>query len=631
MRSSLIPTVFPAVAAALVAGPLASDTQAQTRNYDIEWMRGQGTTISGDVAADQVGDVLAVAGDMNNDGFDDLVLTAWRRENAGLINTGRAWIVYGGAGFPGSTIGVSDVGVTEILPDTTQDSGFSGPQLGLSASTAGDINNDGFDDVIIGSPRSDPNGTDSGIAYVIYGAASMPATIDLETLGSAGVAIQGANGGDLAGQSVSGGGDVNNDGFDDVVVGAQGADPNGSNSGAVYIVYGSATLPNAVDLGDLSTTSGLGVIIEGASSADRLGATCAMAGDIDDDGFDDVLAGAPDADPLGRINAGLAVLVYGGSALADVIDSGSVGAAGATIIGALPGHQVSTNLAGGGDVNADGFEELILGSQLIDTPNGSESGRAYVLLGSDSLGSTIDLASASGVIRIDGAGADDNAGSAVSIAGDVNRDGFDDIALGVQNGDPTGASNGGQVAIVYGDATLSGVVDLGSLAADGVILDGFASQDLLGSSVDITGDFDGDGFDDVLMGSRQADPSGTANAGEAYVLKGACHWAQAPGPVVEGVGLPLRAFGTPNVPFQLFVAFDTLPVPNNTKFGPWQLSGPIFPILVLPYDGIGEFDVGFPFPAGDPSAVGLEVFMQFLQTPQGEKCDLTNLIDFVIE
>ncbi len=624
--------IIPSLAVALLAAPLVTPAAAQNRHYDIEWMRGQGATINGDVASDGTGDVITNAGDMNGDGFDDFVITAWRREIGGNINTGRAWIAFGASDLAGTSKDVSDASIIEILADTTQTGGFTGPQLGLAASAAGDVDNDGFDDVIIGSPRADPNGTDSGIAYLIYGSDTLPSVIDTASLGSNGVVFAGAAGGDLTGQSVGGGGDVNGDGFDDLIIGARGADPNGSNSGYVYIVYGSDTLPSTFQLGDLLTMSGLGVALEGGAASDKLGEQCGFAGDVNNDGFGDVLAGAPDSDPNGKANAGRVYVVFGGSSLPDTIDMLTLGPAGITLNGAAAGNATSDQLGGAGDINDDGFDDIVFGSSTIDTTNGIDSGRVYVYFGSAGASGTVDLGSlGSAGIVIDGAAADDNAGSAVACNGDVNRDGFDDIAIGIQTSDPSSTANAGQVAIIYGGTSLPSTLDLGNLGALGVMLDGIGAQDLVGSGVCIGGDYDNDGFDDVLFGARQTDPGGTADAGTTYMLKGACHWAHMPGAVVEGVSVPMRAFGTPGVTFQIFVAFDTLPVALPTKFGPWSLTGAIFPLSILSYDAIGQFDAVFPFPTSSPSAVGLETFMHFLQVPQGDKCDLSNLVDFVIE
>ena len=116
---------------------------------------------------------------------------------------------------------------------------------GFSVSAAGDVNGDGLDDVIIGAYLADPNGNStSGSSYVVFGTESTDA-IELSTLeieGGGGFVINGVDGNDFSGYSVSGAGDINGDGLDDVIIGAYQADPNGNNSGSSYVVFGTCLL-----------------------------------------------------------------------------------------------------------------------------------------------------------------------------------------------------------------------------------------------------------------------------------------------------------------------------------------------------------------------------------------------------
>ncbi len=130
---------------------------------------------------------------------------------------------------------------------------------------------------------------------MIFGAASLPATIDLATLGSAGTAIFGADSNDRSGFSVSNAGDVNGDGFDDLLIGARQADASGnakSYSGDSYLIFGAATLPAAIDLNALGSA---GITIFGGDANDRSGYSVSNGGDVNGDGFDDLLIGAPRA------------------------------------------------------------------------------------------------------------------------------------------------------------------------------------------------------------------------------------------------------------------------------------------------------------------------------------------------
>jgi hypothetical protein len=179
---------------------------------------------------------------------------------------------------------------------------------GYSVSGVGDVNKDGFADFIIGAYAADPEGRNSaGESYLIYGTASLPATIDLGNLGSAGIKLTGAVAGDNSGWSVSGAGDVNKDGFADFIIGARyAATGGGSYAGESYIIYGTASLPTTIDLGNLGSD---GITITGAVSGDFSGSSVSGAGDVTGDGCSDFIIGAYGATPEGRSNAGESYLI----------------------------------------------------------------------------------------------------------------------------------------------------------------------------------------------------------------------------------------------------------------------------------------------------------------------------------
>ena len=163
--------------------------------------------------------------------------------------------------------------------------------------SAGDVNGDGFADLIVGAFLADPNGSDSGASYVVFGKASgFAANIDLSTLdGTTGFKLSGAAAGDESGISVASAGDVNGDGFADLIVGASFADPNGSYSGASYVVFGKASgFAANIDLSSLDGTTGFK--LSGAVVQDYSGFSVASAGDVNGDGFADLIVGAPYAD-----------------------------------------------------------------------------------------------------------------------------------------------------------------------------------------------------------------------------------------------------------------------------------------------------------------------------------------------
>ena len=187
---------------------------------------------------------------------------------------------------------------------------------GYSVSSAGDINNDGYDDIIIGARFADPNGDDAGESYVVFGKASGTYSASLEPYslnGTNGFVINGIDGYDNSGYSVSSAGDINNDGYDDIIIGARYADPNGAlGSGESYVVFGKAsgTYSASLELSSLNGTNGF--VINGIDANDYSGNSVSSAGDINNDGYDDIIIGANEADPNGG-NSGESYVVFGQS------------------------------------------------------------------------------------------------------------------------------------------------------------------------------------------------------------------------------------------------------------------------------------------------------------------------------
>jgi hypothetical protein len=340
--------------------------------------------IQGDSANDSAGYKVSSAGDVNGDGFDDLIVGAPMGDNGGGTDAGEAYVIFGKAS------GFGTIDLTTLSPAN----GFmiqgdrAGDRAGWSVSAAGDVNGDGLADLIIGAPRGDNGGTDAGEAYVVFGKTTgFGAVLDLASLTpSDGFIIQGDTLIDQAGISVSSAGDVNGDGFDDLIVGAPGGDDGGPNSGEAYVVFGKASGFGTIDLTNLSAANGF--IIQGDADADQTGWSVAAAGDVNGDGFDDLIVGAPMGDN-GGIDAGEAYVLFGkASGFGQVVGASRVidltnltFPDGFIIQGDVLGDQAGWSVSAAGDINNDGFADLIVGAPMGDD-GGNNAGEAYVIFGS---------------------------------------------------------------------------------------------------------------------------------------------------------------------------------------------------------------------------------------------------------
>jgi hypothetical protein len=323
------------------------------------------------------------------------------------------------------------------------------PAAGVSA--AGDINGDGIDDLIIGADGADPNGSSSGSSSVVFGRTTpFPATLALASLnGSNGFRIDGVATSAFSGASVSAAGDINGDGIDDLIIGADGADPNGSRSGSSYVVFGRTTL-FAATLALASLDGSTGFRIDGVAASDFSGDSVSAAGDINGDGIDDLIIGADGADPNGS-RSGSSYVVFGRTTLfaATLALASLDGSTGFRIDGVAASDYSGASVSAAGDINGDGIDDLIIGAFGAD-PNGSYSGSSYVVFGRTTpFAATLALASLDGStgVRIDGVAASDFSGASVSAAGDINGDGIDDLIIGASSADPNGSDSGSSYVI----------------------------------------------------------------------------------------------------------------------------------------------------------------------------------------
>lgn len=375
-----------------------------------------GFVMDGESGGDQLGFSVASAGDLNGDGFDDLIVGAFS-----VSGSNRSYVVFGKSDSFGAA-----VDLTAIAAGTGGFAiqGQAGEFAGFSVASAGDLNGDGLDDLVVGAPFA--NGQ-AGRSYVVFGkTGGFGALVDLTAIaaGTGGFVLAGQAGGDYSGLSVATAGDINGDGFADLILGAPSA---GGNAGRSYVVFGTAGgFGASIDLSAIAAGTG-GFAIAGQAAGDRLGYSVAAAGDVNGDGFDDLIIGAYGANS----QAGRSYVVFGkaGGFGASVDLSAIAAGTGGFAIEGQAFDFAGRSVASAGDVDGDGFGDLIIGAP--SAAGGAGSG--YVVLGRDFTG-TVTHAGTAGDNTLTGTGgADDIVGG----QGDDTLDGNGgaDVLLGGAGGD----------------------------------------------------------------------------------------------------------------------------------------------------------------------------------------------------
>lgn len=381
-------------------------------------------------------------------------------------------------------------------------SGISnGDQSGCSVSYAGDINADGIDDFLIGAPNAKGN---NGQTYVVFGSKQKwPSAFNLVSLnGNNGFIIDGINKNDNNGFSTSDAGDINGDGIDDFLITSP---REGSTYCEGYAIFGSKQKwPATVSLSNLNGNNGFTIKHPNSKSI----ATVSRAGDINGDGINDILISGD----IGNGN-GQSYVIFGGKRWSSVIDLTKLDGQNGFIINGIKDGIKGFAISAAGDINGDGVDDILIGDDYYN----SQTGQSYVVFGSKAKWSpTIYLEDLNGNngFAIEGIDDFDSSGIAVKGVGDINRDGIDDILIGGYL-----ANSAGQAYVVFGKkGKWPGKIYLKDLnGQNGFILNGIKSGDWCGRSVGAAGDFNGDNFDDLLIGAPHANIN---LKGESYVVFG---------------------------------------------------------------------------------------------------------------
>jgi hypothetical protein len=343
-------------------------------------MATQGTVIQGARAYANAGSSVASAGDVNGDGIPDLLLGAPFASPVSRNQAGAAYLIYGSRALSA----LLDLNALTAAQGMVIQGAVADDRVGISVSSAGDVNGDNITDLVVGGYNASPmSRIYAGAAYLIYGSRTLPAVLDLNiTLTTTqGIVIQGAVAGDEAGSSVSSAGDVNGDGINDLLVGANNASPLSRNqAGAAYLIYGSRTLPAVVDLNALTKPQGM--VIQGALAGDNAGWSVDTAGDDNGNGIPDLLVGASFASPVSRNRAGAAYLIYGSRALSVVVDLNAlIKLQGMVIQGAVAGDRAGISVSSARDVNGDNIPDLVVGAYNASPMSRIYAGAAYLIYG----------------------------------------------------------------------------------------------------------------------------------------------------------------------------------------------------------------------------------------------------------
>jgi hypothetical protein len=543
-----VPTTLPTVtpSATPTCSPTASPTcaptvapTAPTFYKDVDLVSplpvSRGYAVLGSNPNEQSGGALSTAGDLNGDGVDDYLVAS----NTAMRGRGVVHVIYGTAGYARSAL---SLGNFQAGPET----GFKviGPPLaacGFAVSGGADVNGDSVPDVLVGCPGTQApfSNVTVGAVFIILGNRSQPAVDVNLTASTAGVvSIYGEYPDSTFGLAAALAADINGDGVADVVIGAKQVNYFGrANAGVVYVLYGSpAWLPGyTVDCSSL--TSAAGYKIYGDINF-FLGQAVSGLGDVNGDGYNDFAISAVSGSFLNRVSNGAVIVLFGSNTGQGDLDLGGhlvTPNQGFTIFGSAGAESLGRRVSSAGDFNNDGLADFLVTSTTVATSEGV--GVIYVIFGSVAV-SDVDL-----LVDLQGRGfritGSSGIGVGVSRAGDLNGDGVDDIVVGSYSAAPAGRATAGMAYVIFGRTGAPSSFPSISLSAmtsgpQGFRILGAPQGARYGYTIANAGDVNGDGLDDLLIGSKPL-ISSAASAGVTQVLYGVI-----PAPTSQPTSQPSR-------------------------------------------------------------------------------------------
>ncbi|MBN1423965.1 FG-GAP repeat protein [Candidatus Fermentibacteria bacterium] len=464
------------------------------------WEQGQYTwsapwSWTGPMEDAKLGLCVASGGDVNGDGIDDMVFAA-PYDSTGGIDLGTVFVVFGSTAGWQPELGIMDNSQASFRGEAADDHP-GGSEDGGSAGVAivPSLNGDVYDDIVIVSPGNDENGADYGKVYIIFGKASGWAhNVPLYMADAAfvGEAVMGN-------PSVAAVGDVDDDGMGDFLLGMSGRA--GTSAGKTYLFLGRTTWPGgggeAVPINIAANASFIG---EAQIPDSQAGYSVTGVSDLNGDGRDEIVIGAPYYSPTGLFFAGKAYLILGRSSGWSLNES--LANADAAIVGELDQQLIGTCVSGVGDIDGDGK-----GDFLVSSSHPSETGRIFVFLGSSVATAPTLITASDADTQI--LGADFSTGDAMALLGDVDNDGYDDFAVGA----PIFDNGVGKAYAVFGRESWPSTLDIEQ--AEGGWR-GVSGKFWAGASV-AGGDVNGDGHPDMIIGAA-ADPFVEYDAGAVFVV-----------------------------------------------------------------------------------------------------------------